>query len=151
MMTIPKVFSLPLFSISAEILKERKAYYDTLDIISSQLNMDITVWLNWWCVLVEKAIDRSLENASGIVMRARFWTACKHFSLNDRQNKVLEKMANVLPDDFEGGMSSKKYKSIYISIEPKNKKQYLAAIDKIIEFYGKSGEIISSPDRLLQI
>ena len=45
-------------------------------------------------------------------MSQKFYSSIATFSLNERQLKVLGKMAVMLPNDYAGGMTNKKYTAI---------------------------------------
>ena len=95
------------YSMSSQIKKVRKSYYEILQITQSQ-SMDITPWLKWFLENLSFAIDNSDKLLNDIFKRAEFWEKNKSQVLNDRQIKVLTKLL----DNFEGKLTSNKWAKI---------------------------------------
>lgn len=98
-----------LFSLSAQIMHERKGYYDILE-STQRGDMDITPWLCWFLDRVEAAALASVESANTVLDRTRFWVRHSRTELNERQRKALNRM--MVPGGFTGGMTSAKYVSL---------------------------------------
>lgn len=92
------------YSMSSQIKRERKAYYDVLE-HSQKANMDITNWLEWFLNCLKRAIIASDETLEVILIKAKFWETHAGESFNDRQRKVI----NQLLDGFEGKLNSSKW------------------------------------------
>lgn len=95
------------YSMSSQIKKVRKSYYEILQITQSQ-SMDITPWLKWFLENLSFAIDNSDKLLNDVFKRAEFWEKNKSQVLNDRQIKVLTKLL----DNFEGKLTSNKWAKI---------------------------------------
>ena len=95
------------YSMSSQIKKVRKSYYEILQITQSQ-SMDITPWLKWFLENLSLAIDNSDKLLNDVFKRAEFWEKNKSQVLNDRQIKVLTKLL----DNFEGKLTSNKWAKI---------------------------------------
>jgi Fic family protein len=95
------------YSMSAQILKERKAYYDHLE-KTQRGTLDITEWLLWFLRCFDRALTASSENISGVLNKAAFWEKHRTVALNDRQRTMLNK----LMDGFEGNLTSSKWAKI---------------------------------------
>lgn len=95
------------YSMSSQIKKVRKSYYEILQITQNQ-SMDITPWLKWFLENLSFAIDNSDKLLNDIFKRAEFWEKNKSQVLNDRQIKVLTKLL----DNFEGKLTSNKWAKI---------------------------------------
>ncbi len=95
------------YSMSAEINRNKKEYYEVLE-QTQKGNLDITEWLLWFCGCLENAI----VSASGIIDRtlkkAQYWDAFQNVGINERQRKVI----NRLWDGFEGKLTSSKWAKI---------------------------------------
>lgn len=95
------------YSMSAEINRCKKAYYDILERIQKG-DLDITEWLLWFFGCLENAIAR----ASGIVettrAKAAYWERFHDVEINERQRKII----NRLWDGFEGKLTSSKWAKI---------------------------------------
>jgi Fic family protein len=95
------------YSMSAQIRKERKAYYDILE-QTQRGTLDITNWLDWFLGCLGRAFDGA-ETIIGVVLqKAAFWEKHGASALNDRQRLIL----NRLLDGFEGKLTSSKWAKI---------------------------------------
>ena len=92
------------YSISAQIKKQRKTYYEILE-SSQKKDLDITAWLLWFLDCMEKAIDASSEIVQKIMSKHKFWDNHKLVTFNDRQIKILE----ILLSDFFGNLTTSKW------------------------------------------
>jgi len=94
------------YSMSSQILKERKTYYEVLEQTQSG-SLDITDWLTWFLNCLDRAIQQSNEITSNALEKESFWQKLKkeNVSLNDRQKKVL----NRLFGGFEGKLTRDKW------------------------------------------
>jgi len=93
------------FSMSRQINKDKKSYYDVLERVSRQTNMDITEWLTWYLDCMTRAINASDEVLSRILQKAAFWQNHAHIAFTERQNKVL----NIYLDGYVGKLTVKNW------------------------------------------
>jgi len=100
------------YSISTVIHNRRKQYYTVLDSVCKQINLDISIWIEWFISLFDASIDDTLVKLESIQKKAKFWDKHRDIQLNYRQKKVIKKMLSALPDHFEGGMRVRKYTGI---------------------------------------
>lgn len=92
------------YSMSAQIRKDRKNYYETLE-GAQKGDRDLTQWLFWYVGRLTEAISEA-ENALATVRnRAVFWERANRIGLNGRQRAMLTRML----DGFEGKMTSSKW------------------------------------------
>jgi Fic family protein len=95
------------YSMSAQILKERKKYYDALE--KTQHGMgDITQWLLWFLECLKRALLESEKIAQSVIFKANFWDKHKDTPLNSRQRLMLNKLL----DGFTGKLQSSKWAKI---------------------------------------
>ncbi len=99
------------YSLSSQIMTERKTYYDVLE-QSQHGDGDITEWLSWFLACCERAMKNSESLIETVLLKAKFWQEHAQTPLNKRQRKVLNKLLAVGPSGFEGGLSTRKYVSI---------------------------------------
>jgi len=92
------------YSMSAQIRKERAAYYNILERMQKG-TMDITPWMEWFLACMGRAIEGSQTTLGSVLNKARYWEAVGSASLNDRQRQVF----NRLLDGFEGKLTTSKY------------------------------------------
>lgn len=112
MLAQSKLANANFYSISTTIYKNRKEYYEILDIVCKNTNQDITLWIEWFVSLLEKSLDETLIKIESIQIKTKFWDKHINTQLNDRQKKVIQKMLSCLPNKFEGGMRVNKYMSL---------------------------------------
>ena len=100
------------YSLSSQIMEERRGYYDILEKCTKSDSVDVTKWLVWFLECFERAIRRSDKIIGNVLAKAEFWQQHAQISLNERQKKVLERVLNAGPGGFEGGLTTRKYVSI---------------------------------------
>ncbi|MEM8583525.1 MAG: Fic family protein [Bacteroidota bacterium] len=92
------------YSMSAQIRKERKHYYDQLE-RTQRSGLDITPWLIWFLKCLKNALLSSEEILKKVFIRHDFWLRYRDVQFNDRQYKMLNKLL----DDFQGKLTTKKW------------------------------------------
>lgn len=95
------------YSLSAQIQRERKDYYDVLE-RTQKGTLDATGWLLWFLDALGRAIESAHLTLDAVLIKARFWQRCAGVPLNERQVKLL----NRLLDGFEGKLTSSKWAAI---------------------------------------
>ncbi|MES2353436.1 MAG: Fic family protein [Pseudomonadota bacterium] len=99
------------FSLSAQILRERKSYYDILERTQHD-GMDVTDWLVWFLTQVGEAATAAEKTVASTLAKARFWIRHQGTHLNERQRKLLNRLLDVGSEGFEGGINTRKYMSL---------------------------------------
>ena len=97
-----------LYSLSSQILKNKKRYYEVLE-KTQKGDGDITEWLKWFLETFVKSVEYSKTLIEKTIFIAQFYKAFSLQNLNERQWKVLKKLLDELPLDFAGGLTNKKY------------------------------------------
>ncbi len=100
--------NLRFYSMSAQIQKEKKAYYDILEQTTTG-GLDITPWLAWFFACLECAIDGSAAIIGKVLQKAEFWQKYSAEIPNIIQREII----NRLMDGFIGNMSSGKAAKIF--------------------------------------
>ena len=95
------------YSLSAQIQRERKAYYDVLE-ASQKGTLDVTEWLSWFLSTLQRALGSAQHTLDAVLVKARFWQRWATTPLNQRQVTLL----NRLLDGFDGKLSSSKWAAI---------------------------------------
>ena len=95
------------YSMSSQIKKMRKSYYEALQITQSN-SVDITEWLKWFLENLLCAIENSEELLKNVWRKAEFWQRHKDIILNERQQTILNKLF----DNFEGNLTTSKWAKI---------------------------------------
>lgn len=92
------------YSMSAQIRRERKAYYDILERTQSG-TLDVTPWMDWFLGCLGRAFDGTEVTLAAVMRKARFWERAARLPINDRQRLVL----NRLLDGLSGKLTTKKW------------------------------------------
>jgi len=92
------------YSMSAQIQRERKEYYNVLESCQKG-HLDITTWIEWFLNCLKHAIAASEKLLEAVLVKASFWKAHAGESFNERQRTIL----NRLLDGFEGKLTSSKW------------------------------------------
>lgn len=95
------------YSLSAQIRIERKEYYEILE-KSQKGDLDITVWVQWFLNCLINALKSTDSVLVRVLFKADFWTKHAETLINERQNKLLNKLL----DGFDGKLNSSKWAKI---------------------------------------
>lgn len=95
------------YSVSAQILLERTAYYNHLE--KSQKNsLDITDWLMWFLNCIEHSLHSTEQLLADVLNKAHFWEKHSTTVFNQRQRLMLNKLL----EGFTGKLTSSKWAKI---------------------------------------
>lgn len=95
------------YSMSSQILEERKAYYAILQKVQHN-SSDITDWLNWFLHCLKNAMLATENTTQNILRKAEFWKLHEKTPINERQRKIL----NMLFENFDGKLQTSKWAKI---------------------------------------
>jgi Fic family protein len=95
------------YSLSAQIQRERKDYYDLLE-ATQKGDLNVTAWLEWFLACLLRALQGAEETLAAVLTKARFWQHCAGIPLNERQIRLI----NRLLDGFDGKLTSSKWAAI---------------------------------------
>lgn len=95
------------YSLSAQIQRERKDYYDVLE-RTQKGTLDVTDWLTWFLATLGSAIVSAQDTLDTVLAKARFWQRWAGTPLNERQVKLLNRML----DGLDGKLTSSKWARI---------------------------------------
>jgi Fic family protein len=122
------------YSMSAQILKERKKYYDLLE-RSQSGSLDVTDWLLWFMACLQRAVAASEEMLASVLRKHQFWQTHAKTVLNPRQVKVL----TMLFDGFEGNLTSSKYAKLSKTSQDTASRDLTDLVAKKVLKKGKAG------------
>jgi len=97
------------YSLSSQILVEKKKYYEVLQKVQWSTDSDITEWLVFFLNCMKNALLSSEQAISHIFHKAKFWAKHEHTRINERQRLMLNKL---LDRDFVGKLQSSKWAKI---------------------------------------
>ena len=95
------------YSLSAQIQRERKQYYDQLEATQSG-TPDVTPWLRWFLVCLLRAVQGSDALLAGVLGKAQFWQRCAGVPMSVRQTLVLNRVL----DGMDGKLTNAKWSAI---------------------------------------
>jgi Fic family protein len=95
------------YSMSNQIMKERKKYYLALE-KTQHGDTDITLWINWFLNCLKNTLLNTEVVLKGVFRKADFWEKHKNTHINDRQRFVINKLF----DNFYGKLTSSKWAKI---------------------------------------
>lgn len=95
------------YSMSTQIRKNRKAYYDILE-KTQKGKLTVTAWIIWYLKRLQEAIENSEEILHKILFKHRFLQKLPDQNLNERQRKIIHRLL----DGFEGKLTTSKYAKI---------------------------------------
>jgi len=124
------------YSLSSQIMKERKDYYDILE-RSQKGDVDITAWLSWFLGCYTRALEGAMKLISKVLVKATFWQHFGSIALSDRQRKVINLLLNAGQGGFEGGLTTRKY----VSIAKTSRATAFREIDDLVE----KGLLVQNP------
>jgi Fic family protein len=97
-----------LYSLSAQLLASRGAYYDALN-QAQKGQTEVTAWVRWFADALAQACARTTGIMLSALHKQRFWAAHAATPLNERQRKVVQKLLDAGDGGFLGGLSADKY------------------------------------------
>jgi len=95
------------YSMSAQIRKERKQYYEILE-KTQKGNLDITDWIKWFLQCLINALKSTDSILKKVLFKADFWNKHSKTIINERQRKLITKLL----EGFEGKLTSSKWAKI---------------------------------------
>lgn len=95
------------YSMSTQIMSERKEYYDILE-KTQKGDLNITGWLEWFLNCLKNALDNSEIILKKVLVKHDFWIKYSAKIQNERQRKVLD----MLLEGFEGKLTTSKWAKI---------------------------------------
>ncbi len=99
------------YSISSEIMRSRDEYYKVLEDVQ-RCRLDVTGWFLWFIKCITASIKGSRDIIAGVFMRVDFWNQHTQEELNERQKRVINRILEAGPENFTGGLTTRKYVSI---------------------------------------
>lgn len=92
------------YSMSAQIRKERKAYYTMLE-RTQKGNLDVTPWMLWFLHCLHKSVKAAALQLNEVLHRSKFWQQHQDTPLNTRQSAMINK----LTEGFRGKLTTSKW------------------------------------------
>ncbi|MDG5974531.1 filamentation induced by cAMP protein fic [Hydrogenophaga taeniospiralis CCUG 15921] len=99
------------YSLSAQIQRERKQYYDQLE-TTQRGTLDVTPWLGWFLACLLRAVQGADGLLAGVLDKAQFWQRWAGTPMNARQTLVLNHVLDRAPGDAAGKLTNAKWAAI---------------------------------------
>ena len=99
------------YSLSAQIQRERKQYYDQLE-TTQRGTLDVTPWLDWFLACLLRAVQGADGLLAGVLDKAQFWQRWAGVPMNARQTLVLNHVLDRALDGMEGKLTNAKWATI---------------------------------------
>ena len=122
------------YSMSSQIQKERKLYYDILE-RTQKGKLDVTEWIYWFLNTLQKAITNSEDTLTLVIKKHKFWNTYGTEIKNERQKKIL----NQLLESFTGNLTTSKWAKITKCSQDTALRDIQYLIDKGILIKSNSG------------
>src|SRR5207245_484330 len=106
-------------------LQERAAYYDVLE-MTQKGSVDVTPWMDWFLVCLDRAIQGSQNTLAAVLYKARFWKSMETVSLNERQRSVLLRLL----EGFPGKLTTSKWAKLTKSSQDTALRDILDLVEK---------------------
>ena len=127
-----------LYSLSSQIIKDKSEYYRILE-KTQKGRGDITEWLIWFLTTLEKSIENSKRLISKTIFLGRYYRSLSDIHLRERQLKVLKKMLDRYPEEFQGGLTNRKYVAMTNVSSETAKRDLKEMLDKGLIIPGTAG------------
>lgn len=99
------------YSLSNAITSHKKDYYDILE-ASQKGDLDLTPWLVWFLKTFLDALESSDLLLKDIFAKTTFWHKHRHFPLNSRQQKVINKILDAGSGSSAINLTTRRYMSL---------------------------------------
>ncbi len=103
--------SIRLYAMSAGTLENSKEYYHILE-KCQRGSIDLTPWLEWFLITLEKTLRISLASIDRTLVKTRFWRYFNSSALSVEQVKVLNRLLDGGETGFEQGISASQYQKV---------------------------------------
>ena len=92
-------------------MEERDDYYAALE-ASQKGRGDVTGWLQWYLGCHSRAVTKAGKLIADVLAKVEFWQRQNQTALNERQRKVVNRLLDAGREEFQGGMTTRKYVSL---------------------------------------
>ncbi|HOG19321.1 MAG TPA: Fic family protein [Salinivirgaceae bacterium] len=97
------------YSLSSQILAQKKNYYEVLQKVQWSADSNITDWLLFFLDCMKNALLYSEQTTSQVLLKTIFWNKHERTPINERQRLMLNKL---LDGNFIGKLQSSKWAKI---------------------------------------
>jgi Fic family protein len=101
-----------IVTLSRQIESCKDRYYSELERAQRSQSMDVTAWVEWMLAQIALASEFANRTIDSAIQRIRFQAQMSLVSLNERQQKSMQKLLDAGPKGYEGGMTTRKHERI---------------------------------------
>ena len=113
---VEKSYYSKIYSLSKNIYEHKKDYYkileETTGFRKKEIPLDITKWIEYFLSTLISSLKDAEKSLYYIIEKTKFWDRFRDYDINARQTKVLNKILDIGSENFEGGLTKKKYIAI---------------------------------------
>lgn len=99
-------------TLSRQIESCKDRYYHELEQTQRSNSMDVTAWVEWMLLQMDRAHAFASRSIDSALQRIRFQARMATCELNERQQKTMLKLLDAGPKGYEGGMTTRKHARI---------------------------------------
>lgn len=98
-----------LFSLAFEMNEMKSSFYDVLDKVCTQTDMDISLWINWYVDALHNALEKSLLRVQTFKKKMDFREKLQNTPLNARQLTTLYRLLSAYPLNTDEALKTGPY------------------------------------------
>ncbi len=98
-----------LFSLAFEMNEMKSSFYDVLDKVCIQTDMDISLWIDWYIEALDYALNKSLLRVQTFKKKMDYRDKLQNAPLNARQLTTLYHLLNAYPLETDEALKTGSY------------------------------------------
>lgn len=106
-----------LYSLSNQLMTDRSSYYDALS-DAQHGPIDVSKWVVWFAMAFKNSCLASSKMIEAAIQKSRFWSNHSQTPLNERQQKIIQRLLDDGDGGFVGGLNVRKYAAITGTSKP---------------------------------
>ncbi len=99
------------YSLSAQMQRERKAYYEQLE-TTQKGKLEVTAWLHWFLSCLLRAVQGADTALANVLGKAQFWQRWAGTPMNARQALVLNRVLDGIEGKLTNAITNAKWAAI---------------------------------------
>lgn len=100
-----------LFSLAFEMNELKSSFYEVLDSVCLQTDMDISSWIQWYIKALENALEKSLSRVQTFKQKMDYKEKLQNTPLNSRQTTTIYRLLNAYPVEIDETIKTGTYAS----------------------------------------
>lgn len=100
-----------LFSLAFEMNEIKSSFYEVLDTVCLQTNLDISSWIQWYIEALDNALTKSLARVQTFKKKMDYKEKLQNTPLNSRQLSAIYRLLNTYPLETDEAIKTGTYAS----------------------------------------